>query len=417
MVFGGFEFYFQITIFIVLTILFSAFWYFDTLFSPILLNGKQKVILWLIKCFFHVAYITNILMNNNENKDYDLIEFFDECRKLKHYAIYRWTDFKLIMLSITDKQFFSEHISVDDRFTHWNSASNFFILKLNFIFYIFSFDSIFIHHLYGTFLFFSCLMLSFKMLESMVQCNFRHYIILSCIPFFSYYTVGISKDTLFFCALSLLFYVWHLQNYRLAFKCIISIIILIFSIQFRASWIIILLVSFVVALIYNIKNIKHKNYLYITVLAAIALVAFNYNFLIEILQQKQLEFSAIVGSSTLEPLSTNFNILTILYNIPHAIWRTILCDFPKNISISIFIALIESILLFLFILYFKQKSNIRNNIKHSTLIFFSIISIIIIGLTVNNCGAIVRYRSLFYFIIMYFFMIKYLPQNNNTCKI
>lgn len=416
MVLGGFDFYVQIIIFIALTILFSAFWYSDTLFSPILLNGKQKVILWLIKCFFHIAYITNLLLNNNESKDYDLIEFFDECRKLKHYAIYRWADFKLIMLSKTDKQFFIEHISLDDSFTHWNSASNFFILKLNFIFYIFSFDSIFIHHLYGSFLFFLCLMLSFKILESKVQSSFWHYILLSCIPFFSYYTVGISKDTLFFCTLSLLFYVWHIKNYRLIYKCMISFILILFSIQFRASWIIILIISFVFALIYNMKKNKHKSYLYVLVLAVIALLAFNFNFLIEILQQKQLEFSAIVGSSTLEPLSTNFNILTILYNIPHAIWRTILCDFPKNISISIFIALIESILLFLFILYFKQKSNKRNNIKHSTLIFFSIVSIIIIGLTVNNCGAIVRYRSLFYFIIMYFFMIKYLPQNNNTCK-
>jgi len=408
MLFGGFENYIQIAIFLCILIIFSYIIYKNQSFSPTNINGLQRLFLWGIKFTFFFIYLIQILANNNDSKDYDLIEFFQGCQKLKHLYFNNYNHFKALMFSNMNHDFFVSNPQLDYQFTHWNSTSNFFILKLNFLFHIFSFNNIFIHHLYGTFLMFLVVMLVFKQLETLTQSKFEHYLFLSIIPFFSYYTNGITKDVLFFICIIFLINIWRFWQKSLIVKITVSLVIVAFAFQFRAIWISIFLFSCALFFLYSIKNTGLR-YASIAVLMSVSIFIFNEN-LIEYLHFKQIEFIQNSGASSLQPLLSNNSILNILQNIPKAIWRSIFADFPFIISIANIVAAAESLSLIGIFTYIYKKSNAKNSNQMGFLFIYSILTLIIVGLTVNNIGSIVRYRGLCYFLLLFYFLITFLPK-------
>ena len=110
------------------------------------------------------------------------------------------------------------------------------------------------------------------------------------------------------------------------------------------------------------------------------------------------EFIKLGGNSMLPQPSLESNFKSFLYNTPNALNHTLARPYLHEVtSFTYFLSAIEiiSLWIILFVWFFRFK---ENPYKHEVVMFFAMISLILILLTgyiVPQIGAIVRYRSIF----------------------
>jgi len=113
---------------------------------------------------------------------------------------------------------------------------------------------------------------------------------------------------------------------------------------------------------------------------------------------KQQEFIKLKGGNTSIPIKKlEPNAISFLKNTPQAINLSAIRPYPSDVRhiLSLAAALEINILLLLFLVFIIWH---RNGLKSRNLIyfciFFSFSVLLAIGFSVNNLGAIVRYRSI-----------------------
>jgi hypothetical protein len=112
---------------------------------------------------------------------------------------------------------------------------------------------------------------------------------------------------------------------------------------------------------------------------------------------KQNEFTALHGSSSVPMRKLEPNFESFMVNGPQAITLSIIRPYPGDVHhiLSLAAATEINFLLLLFIIFlFWRKNGSRSRIFIYFCLFFSFSVLMAIGYSVNNLGAIVRYRSI-----------------------
>ncbi len=226
------------------------------------------------------------------------------------------------------------------------------------------------------------------------------------LPSFLYWGSGLHKEGLIFTGIALVIYsvYFGMKEKRFGFNRIVAIILGLLLVLTLRNFLIVLLVPALFAWI--LANRKPKNGLVIfSVLYVVFIIGFftlrYINPKLDFPQavvNKQQEFKKLQGGSTIPMKDLDPTAMSFLKNTPQAINLSTIRPYPGDVkhilSLAAAIEIDLFLLLFACLLFWRTNSldqHSRNLLNFC--IFFSITFLMSIGFSVNNLGAIVRYRS------------------------
>jgi hypothetical protein len=228
------------------------------------------------------------------------------------------------------------------------------------------------------------------------------------VPSFLYWTSGIHKEGLIFTGLSAIIYCVYFgfKEKRLGFKrglCLTLGVLLMLTLR---NFLIVLLVPALIAWLLANRRPKHGLAIFTGLYLVFALLFFTSRYIIpkpdfpQAVVNKQQEFKRLPpGGSTIPMKDLEPNVISFLKNTPQAINLSTIRPYPSDVKhiLSLAAAIEINILFLVFVLYLffriKGKGMPSKNLMYFC-VFFSFTLLLTIGFTVNNLGAIVRYRSI-----------------------
>ncbi len=231
-----------------------------------------------------------------------------------------------------------------------------------------------------------------------------------CLPSLLLYTSCIHKDGIVFLCLGIISYLFHgflVKQRRSSFKQYFLFLLSLFAIfLFRNYVVIAILPAMLCAIVYSI--VVQKRQLVVPITYAIYfflffLTSFTNSFLnipAAVVERKN-DFATLLGGNTniaMNELQPNF--WSFVANFPqainHSLLRPYLWEFPQlSVLLTAFELFIYQLLLITFLLFRKKQAGSIHSFNIFGLAFFFNM-MLIIGYTIPNIGAIVRYRSIFW---------------------
>lgn len=339
----------------------------------------------------------------------DTWEYFG-CSKLMHDAFYIKPQyyFQLVFgacnYTPTDPQFFE----IIKPIAHWSDERTYFILRLNAIIQWFSFGNYYVHTIFWVF--FSMIgLVAFYRTLSFYFPNYTYLIygLLFFQPALFFWGSGVHKDGLTLMALGLYVYACHklLVDYKKWQWYAIILLCLGMFYYFRPHLVLLLLPATVAWCISEWYKLKPK-WVFLTtyLVSAILLVVASYwplnlNVFRKLMQIQYVFILYLHGDGDISIPFLQPTWQSALSNCPMALYNTIVTPFTNGIfrSIQHQLAAFESLLLLLLILWAIAKYVYRP-IKLVAFWYFcialSVTFLLLIGLTTDNIGAIVRYRTI-----------------------
>ncbi|MDO9375584.1 MAG: hypothetical protein Q7T76_14290 [Ferruginibacter sp.] len=235
-----------------------------------------------------------------------------------------------------------------------------------------------------------------------------------CLPSLLVYTACIHKDGVVFLSLGIISYCFFklvTSGEKIRFKYILGILGGCLAIFLFRNYVFVALVPALIIAILCKQFSKYKLSVSIISYAIFAVLFFAIPFVIPPLNlpaavvQRKADFALLQGGATnIQMSELHPDVLSFLRNAPealnHALVRPYLWEFPQPAVILTAIELIAYyILLFLF-LAFRRKNEGSLHVFNifGLALFFSMM--LIIGYTIPNIGAIVRYRSIFWILAL-----------------
>lgn len=227
------------------------------------------------------------------------------------------------------------------------------------------------------------------------------------VPSFLYWSSGIHKEGLIFTGISAVVYCVYfgLKEKRLGFKrglCLFAGLILILALR---NFLIVLLVPAVIAWLIASRKPKYGLAIFASLYLLFGVLFFTIRYVFPRLDfpqavvNKQQEFKKLTpGGSTIPMKDLEPTAVSFLKNTPQAINLSTIRPYPSDVRhiLSLAAALEINVLLFIFALFLFCRIN-GNGLHARNLmyfcVFFSVTLLLAIGFSVNNLGAIVRYRS------------------------
>lgn len=225
------------------------------------------------------------------------------------------------------------------------------------------------------------------------------------IPSFLYWTSGLHKEGLIFTGISLVIYAIYFgtKEKKFGITRILSLVTGLLLLLVLRNFIIVILIPALVAWLIANKKPKYGlaifgglYFLYIILFFTIRYISPQLDFP-QAVVNKQQDFNNIKGgNSTIPTKELQPTAISFLKNTPQAINLSILRPNPGDVRhiLSLAAALEITAILFLFVIFMFWHTNgfISKNLIYFC-IFFSLSLLLAIGFSVNNLGAIVRYRS------------------------
>lgn len=225
------------------------------------------------------------------------------------------------------------------------------------------------------------------------------------IPSFLYWTSGLHKEGLIFAGLALVVYQLYFgfkeQKFRF-YRLVLIIFGLLMVLALRNFLIIVLLPALVAWILSQRLRVRPVfvfsvvYFLFITLFFTAKYIHPKLDFPGAVMA-KQQDFMQLHGNSSVAVDHLEPNVQSFVVNMPQAISLAALRPYPTDVHhlLSLAAALEISLillLLLLFLLLRKRDSTVSPFLLFS--MFFSISILLMIGYSVNNLGAIVRYRSI-----------------------
>ncbi|HTM91601.1 MAG TPA: hypothetical protein VL095_04235 [Flavisolibacter sp.] len=288
----------------------------------------------------------------------------------------------------------------------WNDAKANFFIKLMAIFDLFSFGNYYVNVIFYSFLSLFGPMAIYKVMKDVFPSEKIPVLIASfLVPSFLYWTSGLHKEGLIFLGLALLIYHLYFGFKEKKFPVYRILLLLIGTglILILRNFLILPLFPALVAWILCQKLKFKPVFIYTIVFGVFLTLFFTAKYFIPGIDPpqsvviKQKEFIALEGHSSvavneLEPTFTSF-----LINAPQAFSLSLLRPYPSDVRhlLSLAAALEIAVLFLVFLVFlFWRKKGITLSPILLFCLFFSAGVLFMIGYSVNNLGAIVRYRSI-----------------------
>ena len=288
----------------------------------------------------------------------------------------------------------------------WNDLKGNFLLMILSIFNLFSFGHYYINVIFYSFLSFFGPIAIYRVMRDVFPAQRLAVLIASfLIPSFIYWTSGIHKEGLIFIGLALTVYhiYFGLKENRFPLYRVLLILFGILLVLALRNFLIITLIPALIAWIIAQKTRYKPFWVFSTLYLLFVVLFFTTRYVHPALDfpdavvVKRGEFLALHGNSsivlpTLEPTLESFII-----NTPQAFTLAAIRPYPADVHhlLSLAAAIEINVLLLLFVLFLILR---RRLLPWTPFLWFGVfiaVSILLmIGYTVNNLGAIVRYRSI-----------------------
>lgn len=301
------------------------------------------------------------------------------------------------------KEGFTQFLSTTD--SYWNDLKGNFLIKVLSVFNLFSFENYYVNIIFLSFITFLGPLAIFRVMNDVFP-NRKMVIMLGCfiIPSFLFWSSGIHKEGLIFTGIGLITYCIYFatKQKKLGIKRILGLIIGFLLVITLRNFIIIVLVPAIITWLIALKVQKKSLLVFSVVYVVFILLFFNarhINPMFDFPQavvNKQQEFINIVGTTSFMPEKLEPTAVSFLKNSTNAFCLSILRPYPSDVkhflSLASSVEVIMFMLLFVLFIFFRRKHE-RIGPFFWFCIFFSITLLLSIGFSVNNLGAIVRYRS------------------------
>lgn len=305
--------------------------------------------------------------------------------------------------------FYSPHENGYSRFlsenSWWNDLKGNFFVKLLAIFNLFSFGHYYINVVFYTFIGLVGPIALYRIMKDIFPTR-KIAVLLATflIPSFLYWASGLHKDGLIFAGFAVIVYQFYFgyKASHFSLKRILIIIIGLLLVLGLRNFYIIPLIPALVAWMIVERWKKKPVFVFSGVYFIFILLFFTAKYIHPKLDfpaavvDKQQAFLKLTGGSTIQVNELKPTFTSFLVNTPQAFSLTVARPFPGDVHHLLSLAASSEInfLLLLFIVFlFWRRNGIPSNPFLIFCIFFSFSVLLMIGYSVNNLGAIVRYRS------------------------
>lgn len=288
----------------------------------------------------------------------------------------------------------------------WNDVKANFIIKIMAIFDLFSFGNYYVNVIFYSFLSLFGPVAIYKVMKDVFPTRKIPVLIATfLIPSFLYWTSGLHKEGLIFAGLSLMIYHFYFGFKEKKFPVYRFLLIL-----FGFALVIILRNFLALPLLPPLfawllcYKIKIKPVIIFTAVFALSLTLFfTTKYFVPGLDlprsvvTKRQEFIKLQGHTSVAVNELKPTFTSFLKNAPQAFSLAVLRPYPSDVRhlLSLAAAIeIAFILLFFLVFLFWRKNGIILSPVLLFCLFFSFGVLLMIGYSVNNLGAIVRYRSI-----------------------
>jgi hypothetical protein len=295
-----------------------------------------------------------------------------------------------------------------DAMGYWFDQGNYVMVRLNALFHLFSFGYFGVHVVFISFLSLIGIYNIYRFFEpSFPGDKLLLITFLFFTPSIVFWYSGLHKEAVVIFALGLI-----LNSYQHLIKD-----------QFKPIWLLAILVgSFLLILVrfyvfvvflpglfalfisYHVKSISKFN-IFGATYAVFVLLTFLVDFSLphispyQEIVQRQAHFLSIKGNTSYDIPMLDGSIMGTIKHVPQALLNSLIHPVPKDCwtsSFLCFLAMAESYIILALLIFsaFKIKwQRLKNDAVINYCLFSSISMLVIIGLIVNNAGALVRYKS------------------------
>lgn len=291
--------------------------------------------------------------------------------------------------------------------SYWNDLKGNVLIKLFSVFNIFSFGYYYVNVIFYAFLTLFGAIAIFKVMnEAFPGRKMTVLLATFLVPSFVYWTSGLHKEGLIFTGISLVVYAIYFstKENRWNLKRILALLTGLLMLLVLRNFILVIIIPAIIAWLSASKWPRYGIAIFTGIYLLFGVLFFTARYahprfdFPQAVVNKQQEFMQLKGGNSsipikeLEPTATSF-----LKNTPQAINLSTIRPYPSDVRhiLSLAAAIEINLLLFsflLFLLWHRNGSRSRNLILFC--IFFSFSVLLAIGFSVNNLGAIVRYRSI-----------------------
>jgi hypothetical protein len=225
------------------------------------------------------------------------------------------------------------------------------------------------------------------------------------VPSFVYWTSGIHKEGLIFTGISMIIYCIYFgsKEKKFGFKRIACLVIGLLLILTLRNFIIIIIFPAIIAWLLSNRWPKYGLAIFTSLYLFFGVLFFTARYINprfdfpQAVVNKQQEFIKLPGGSSIPIRQLKPDAISFLKNTPQAITLSAIRPYPSDVKhlLSLAAGIEINALLVMFVLFLIWR---KNGVKSRNLmyfcIFFSMSILLAIGFSVNNLGAIVRYRSI-----------------------
>jgi hypothetical protein len=367
------------------------------------LSEPQLVILFLLKVMAGIFYGWIGLYYGNLAQMVDTWSF--HTNSIAEYRLLNDDPYEYLTNLFRDpyQAGFSKFFDTTD--SYWNDLKSGALIKILSIFNIFSLGHYYVNVIFYSFIsMFGPIAFYRVMIDVFPGRKLPVVLATFLVPSFLYWASGLHKEGMIFTGLGFVIYgvYFSLKEKKLGWKRSILILLGLLIMLVLRNFLIVIIVPALIAWLLA-DRLRGK-----------ALLAFSGVYLLFIILfftaryihpkldfpqavvVKQQEFIMLKGSSSIPMKELRPNLVSFLKNTPQAINLSTIRPYPSDVKhILSLAAAIEVFLLFailLLFLFFRVKPSPANNLVYFCL-FFSFSLLLTIGFSVNNLGAIVRYRS------------------------
>ncbi|MBK5272122.1 MAG: hypothetical protein JJE22_14025 [Bacteroidia bacterium] len=294
--------------------------------------------------------------------------------------------------------------SSDD--SYWNILKGYVVIKILSVFNILSFGHYYVNVIFYSFITLLGPLAIYRVMTDVFPTKKLSILLaIFLVPSFLFWTSGIHKEGLIFTAIGMIIYSIYFgtKEKKIGIIRILSLLTGLMLILALRNFLIVLLIPAIIVWLLANRRPKYSLVIFSLSYVVMCILFFTIRYIDPRLDfpqavvNKQHEFLSLQGGLSNIPLNElHPNAVSFLKTTPQAITNSTIRPFPSDVHhiLSLAAAIETDCLLLIFLLFLISRSNglrSRNLMYFST--FFSFSLLLAIGFSVNNLGAIVRYRS------------------------
>ena len=294
-------------------------------------------------------------------------------------------------------------------YSYWNDLKGNSFIKILSIFNIFSFGNYYTNVIFYSFItMFGPIAIYRVMSDVYPGKKWQMLVSIFLIPSFLYWASGLHKEGVIFLGFSLVIFNFYfgLKKHKFSLANILFFVLGLLIVLVFRNFMIIILIPALIAWFFAFKFFKKPLTVFGICYIFFVIFFFTAKYITssldfpEVVVTKQKEFVSILGNSSVPMKKLEPNFTSFVINMPQTLSLSMLRPYPSDVRHILSLAAATEtdllLLLFLIFLFFPNK---RNNENQSAIfvyfcLFLSFSVLITIGYSVNNIGAIVRYRSI-----------------------